>query len=309
MPRICPRCHSELKEQQKKGVTLDVCERCRGLWFDANEIDAVTGAKGLTDWLRSVARGAPQPVCPWCQTPQTRHGAACERCGGAVGALCPVCQVWMPAFEVRGVTVDFCVRCSGLWLDANELEQLQAGRSPACNVERPQRDSSAAAFAPTMQLSPASGGAGVSSTAPVSWTTPAGQQGDTPQGPHVLQSGSPPSSGSPDLLPPTPRARRPRYHVPVPKGASEAQSRPGQPPSAPPQTQPPQYQPTPGQAPPARPQAGPPPQYPPSQYPPPQYPPPQYSYQTPGHGSYPQGQYGPPQPQPAPQGPYTPQGY
>ena len=266
MPRMCPRCQIELKEKQNKGVTLDACDKCHGLWFDANEIDQVADKKGLTEWLRGAARACPQPVCPWCQHPQTRHGSACEKCGGAVGAICPVCQVWMPAFEVKGITVDFCVRCAGLWLDANELEQLTAATSPVPSV---------AATAPTALASPGS------------------------------QPAIPAAATAPTVLAPTgaqpATARRPRYHAPVDAAAPQpAATPPSLPPTVsvpPPQAPPPQqsYQPPP--------QGYQQPQYQQPQYqqPPQGYQQPQQGYQQPPQGyQQPQYQQPPPGYQPAP---------
>jgi Zn-finger nucleic acid-binding protein len=113
-------------------VTVDECDRCRGRWLDAHEIDKLTGRTGITDWLRAAAQASPPPVCIWCHHQQTRHGAACERCGGAIGAACPACQVWMPVLEVKGVALDFCVRCGGVWLDAGEqVPDLPARPAPA----------------------------------------------------------------------------------------------------------------------------------------------------------------------------------
>ena len=37
---------------------------------------------------------------------------------------CPVCQEAMITMELDEVEIDFCARCSGIWLDAGELEQL-----------------------------------------------------------------------------------------------------------------------------------------------------------------------------------------
>ncbi|MBI5479747.1 MAG: zf-TFIIB domain-containing protein [Deltaproteobacteria bacterium] len=253
MPRMCPRCQIELKEKQNKGVTLDACDKCHGLWFDANEIDQVAEKQGLTEWLRGAARACPQPVCPWCQHPQTRHGAACEKCGGAVGAICPVCQVWMPAFEVKGVTVDFCVRCAGLWLDASELEQLMAAGLSVPSVP-------AAATAPTALATPGS------------------------------QPAIPPAATAPTALAPggaqPATARRPRYHAPVDAAT-------GQPTATPPTQLPPTVSVPPPQAPAQRPRAPQPPpqgyQPPPQGYqPPPQgYQPPPQGYQPPPQGYQP----------------------
>jgi Zn-finger nucleic acid-binding protein len=242
---MCPRCQIELKEKVDKGVTLDACDKCHGLWFDANEIDQMTSKVGLTDWLRSAARACPQPVCPWCQHPQTRHGAACEKCGGAIGAICPVCLVWMQTFEVRGVTVDFCVRCAGLWLDANELEQLSA--NPPETAPPPQQ--------------PGAPGA-----------PPAGYR---PRPRYHTAAGPaqpPPTVGvpAPETLPPPP----PQQYQPPPPA-------PQYQPPQPPQPQPPQYQPPP----PPQSYQQPPGGYPQPQYqqPPPGYQPPQYQQAPPGY--------------------------
>lgn len=34
----CPRCDGHLVERKFHGVTIDVCDRCRGVWFDAGEM-------------------------------------------------------------------------------------------------------------------------------------------------------------------------------------------------------------------------------------------------------------------------------
>lgn len=38
--------------------------------------------------------------------------------------LCPNCQVGMREVERRGVLVDVCPQCGGVWLDKGELEKL-----------------------------------------------------------------------------------------------------------------------------------------------------------------------------------------
>jgi Zn-finger nucleic acid-binding protein len=37
---------------------------------------------------------------------------------------CPVCKTAMITFELNDVEVDQCLECSGIWLDAGELEML-----------------------------------------------------------------------------------------------------------------------------------------------------------------------------------------
>ena len=38
--------------------------------------------------------------------------------------MCPECRIPMLAFELDGVEIDHCSRCSGTWLDAGELEAI-----------------------------------------------------------------------------------------------------------------------------------------------------------------------------------------
>ncbi|GFN23099.1 hypothetical protein TAMC210_14160 [Thermanaeromonas sp. C210] len=47
---------------------------------------------------------------------------------------CPLCDVTMKEVERRGVLIDVCPECKGIWLDRGELEKLLA------TVEAPYRD-------------------------------------------------------------------------------------------------------------------------------------------------------------------------
>lgn len=35
----CPRCNSTLAELDRDGITIDRCERCRGIWLDRGELE------------------------------------------------------------------------------------------------------------------------------------------------------------------------------------------------------------------------------------------------------------------------------
>jgi len=51
----CPKCGMELIEIDYKGVKVDKCSACEGIWLDAGELDAVAGLeKGGLDKLFSV---------------------------------------------------------------------------------------------------------------------------------------------------------------------------------------------------------------------------------------------------------------
>jgi hypothetical protein len=37
----CPRCSAPLTEREYHSVKLDACEKCKGVWFDAGELEMV----------------------------------------------------------------------------------------------------------------------------------------------------------------------------------------------------------------------------------------------------------------------------
>jgi ribosomal protein L37AE/L43A len=41
-----------------------------------------------------------------------------------VPLLCPRCHITMKKIKRNGVTIDFCTKCRGLWLDDKEIDKL-----------------------------------------------------------------------------------------------------------------------------------------------------------------------------------------
>jgi Zn-finger nucleic acid-binding protein len=104
-----------------------VCPSCAGLWLDGDSLTAVSPA------LASLAvHGSDLPPAP------ERRAVTCPRCG--VPARMAV---------MRGVALDVCASCTGVWLDAGEYEVItkaDAAPEPAvggtircarCGVETP----------------------------------------------------------------------------------------------------------------------------------------------------------------------------
>lgn len=53
----CPKCGMELIEIDYKGIKIDKCSECEGIWLDAGELDAVAKLeKGGLDKLFGVFR-------------------------------------------------------------------------------------------------------------------------------------------------------------------------------------------------------------------------------------------------------------
>ena len=45
--------------------------------------------------------------------------------------MCPACKEPMVVFELDGVEIDRCLRCSGTWLDSGEIDQLSRLHGPS----------------------------------------------------------------------------------------------------------------------------------------------------------------------------------
>lgn len=53
----CPKCGMELIEIDYKGIKIDKCSECDGIWLDAGELESISNLeKGALDRLFSVFR-------------------------------------------------------------------------------------------------------------------------------------------------------------------------------------------------------------------------------------------------------------
>jgi Zn-finger nucleic acid-binding protein len=50
----CPACNRPMERNKQKSVTLDVCGRCKGVWFDVGEIGHVYGLQPYQDLPASL---------------------------------------------------------------------------------------------------------------------------------------------------------------------------------------------------------------------------------------------------------------
>jgi len=123
----CPACSNDLTPTAIGDVTVDVCkDGCGGVWFDNFELSKFDEAhEACGEQLLSVEAGAPVNV-------DAKARRNCPKCADIV--------MQQHFFSVkRGVTVDECPRCGGIWLDAGELRQIrelyptEAGREQAAS--------------------------------------------------------------------------------------------------------------------------------------------------------------------------------
>lgn len=91
----CPGCRTPMAVERSRGVEIDRCVACRGIWFDAGEL--------------ATSLGKPLPPVE----PKGPSSRGCPRCGTALGLA-----------KMGRVEVDVCGTCTGVYLDAGELSRL-----------------------------------------------------------------------------------------------------------------------------------------------------------------------------------------
>lgn len=100
----CPRCQRPLDEKKYRGLEVDRCPACRGLWLDFPELEELESTAAKSEALigtRDYSRRDSELRCP--------------HCGGP-----------METFNYRAydLPIDHCVIGHGYWLDPGEEERV-----------------------------------------------------------------------------------------------------------------------------------------------------------------------------------------
>ena len=91
--RACPQCGAFMKEREARGVTVDVCPECSGLWIDWFDGDLATVASDTGRLPPAGHTTEPGPgTCPDCRialgaSRYREDGPAVLRCGECAGAF------------------------------------------------------------------------------------------------------------------------------------------------------------------------------------------------------------------------------
>jgi Zn-finger nucleic acid-binding protein len=108
---ICPVCRKAALIVEYNNIELDYCPVCRGVWFDAGELELLMEAAGIGNhlgYLRNIA-GAPEVV----SSEKKRK--------------CPICRHKMKKVyidEDKKILVDICHVGDGVWFDGGEVQSL-----------------------------------------------------------------------------------------------------------------------------------------------------------------------------------------
>ena len=103
----CPKCKMATKPfNLEADLFFDRCDKCKGMWMDKGELARASGSESDFTDAKTLTSGLPSTkVCPKC--PGKPH-----------------------LFEVlykkpNKILIDVCTSCEGLWLDSQELPQVQ----------------------------------------------------------------------------------------------------------------------------------------------------------------------------------------
>lgn len=110
----CPVCRNMLRTVKSRGFTLDVCLKCKGIWFDDGEL--IGFAKALENEVESVDE----------LTLYKPRKAVGEKDLFSTRS-CPRCNVKMKQFNYAydsNIFLDRCQQCGGVWTDAGEIQRV-----------------------------------------------------------------------------------------------------------------------------------------------------------------------------------------
>ena len=100
----CPHCNVELKIEDHKGIEVDRCPSCQGMWLDYGELDQLEDIALDEDEIKGTLVYSP-----------VKGKLPCPKCGEA-----------MQRFDYRGyiLEIDLCEEGHGTWLDAGEDKRI-----------------------------------------------------------------------------------------------------------------------------------------------------------------------------------------
>ena len=108
---ICPVCKRDMVDIEYNRIELDYCTNCRGVWFDAEELELLVEGMRLGESVLAVDNitGSQEPKI-------AEKKRKCPICGWKMGKA--------TIGKESRIFIDVCRRGDGLWFDGGEVAQL-----------------------------------------------------------------------------------------------------------------------------------------------------------------------------------------
>lgn len=106
----CPHCDIELKKKMLEDVEIDECEKCKGMWFEDDELrKAKDSSDKDLNWIDFEI---------WKNKDQVKaepRNLPCPQCNKALVTI---------NYGNTGVKIDYCPVCRGTWLNKGEFKKI-----------------------------------------------------------------------------------------------------------------------------------------------------------------------------------------
>jgi Zn-finger nucleic acid-binding protein len=100
----CPKCSSQLSTKIYRGIEVDQCNSCKGMWLDYDELDQLEDQAFDIDELKGsliVSDEETKYACPHCSSPLRKF-----------------------QYRLNDLQLDYCQNKHGFWLDADEEKRV-----------------------------------------------------------------------------------------------------------------------------------------------------------------------------------------
>ena len=106
----CPLCKIEMSNRSFKNIEFDVCDKCKGVWFDKNEL--------------RKAKDAADKDLNWMDFEIWKHKDKFKISRRKL--ICPKCKQSLVAINYgsTNIKIDYCPACEGTWLDKGEFKKI-----------------------------------------------------------------------------------------------------------------------------------------------------------------------------------------
>ncbi len=111
MKKYCPECKNHLIEKKDFGITIDECSHCKGIWYDAGELEAYRAVLGENRETAetTLARFKPLSFCQNLKCPTCLRDTL--QCGGS-----------------DELQIARCTQCSGIYVSEKEVKKISKKR-------------------------------------------------------------------------------------------------------------------------------------------------------------------------------------